>query len=176
MSADTADTTEQEDTEAAEALATAQEADAAQDSDEDSSLDPKAKAKIEKANREARNLRQRVKELEPLAQQYKAAQEAGKSEAQKLSEQLAAAQVEIQGFRVEGIRRAAAIKAGLDPELAEFITAADEDTALEQAKRLAQRTAPPEPARADFRQGARSQPAQKQDNNDLLRGLAGYRT
>lgn len=165
----TDETEQQDDTEATEALATAQEAEA-----EDDALDPKVKAKIEKANREARSLRQRLRELEPLAKKFKESEQASKTEAEKLSEQLAEAHVELQGFRVEGIRRQAAVKAGLDPDLAEFITATDEDTAFEQAKRLAKRTATPEPPRGDFRQGTRSQPASKRDNNDLLRGLAGY--
>lgn len=174
MSEDTTiDASDSDDSAAEEDLASAQEADQAQEAEENE-LDPKIKAKIEKANREARNLRQRLRELEPLAKKFKDSEAASKTEAQKLSEQLADAQVELQGLRVEGIRRNAALKAGLDPDLAEFITAADEETALEQAKRLAKRTAPPEPARADFRQGNRTQPTQKQDKNDLLRGLAGY--
>lgn len=170
---DTTDTTDQDDSAAQEALASAQEADQAQEA-EDSELDPKIKAKIEKANREARNLRQRLRELEPLAKKFKDSEQASKTEAQKLSEQLAEAQVELQGLRVEGIRRDAALQAGLDPDLAEFITAADPEEALAQAKRLAKRTTPPEPPRGDFRQGTRTQPAQKQDKNDLLRTLAGY--
>lgn len=170
---DTTEPTDQDDSAAQEALATAQEAEQAQEA-EDDALDPKIKAKIEKANREARNLRQRLRELEPLAKKFKDSEQASKTEAQKLSEQLAEAQVELQGLRVEGIRRNAALQAGLDPDLAEFITAADPEEALAQAKRLAKRTAPPEPPRGDFRQGTRTNTTQKQDKNDLLRGLAGY--
>lgn len=112
--------------------------------------------------------------LKKKAGEFDKLQDAQKSEVEKLNERLAAAEVELQGHRVAEVRRAAAIEAGLDPGCSEFITAADEKTALEQAKRLAQRMAPPEPARADFRQGIRTQPAAKQDNNALLRRMAGY--
>lgn len=46
----------------------------------------RAKAKIAKANQEAKNLRQRLKELEPLAAKAKELEDANKSETEKLSE------------------------------------------------------------------------------------------
>lgn len=133
----------------------------------------KLKAQWEKANREAAGLRKRLKELEPLAKRAKELEDAQKTEVEKLNDQLAATQVELQGLRVEKIRRDAATAAG-DPELAEFITAADEETAREQAERLAERFKKAEPKRPDLKQGARTQPAQQMTRDDLVRGLAGY--
>lgn len=52
----------------------------------------KARAKINKANREAANLRKRIKDLEPLAQRAKDLEDSQKSELEKLTEQLQAAQ------------------------------------------------------------------------------------
>lgn len=148
--------------------------------------DLKGNTPLARANREAVNLRAklkkleplaaRVKELEPLAAKAKELEDAKKSEVEKLNDQLAAVQVELQGHQVAAIRRDAASKAGLDPDLAEFITAADEETALEQAKRLAKRMAPPDPAKANFRQGTRTQPKPAQSRDDFIRGMAGYQT
>lgn len=58
------------------------------DATDNDDLDVRAKDKIAKANNEAKNLRQRVKELEPLAQQLREIKEAEKSETQKLSDAL----------------------------------------------------------------------------------------
>ncbi|MCW2904684.1 MAG: hypothetical protein JWO67_6949, partial [Streptosporangiaceae bacterium] len=80
-----------------------------------------------------------------------------------------------QTLRVEKIRQQAGRDAKLDPELWEFITESDPDAALEQAKRLAKRTAPPEPpepARADMRQGARTPAPAGQSANDWIRSMA----
>ncbi len=49
-------------------------------------LDERAKAKIAKANREAKNLRDRLKQLEPLAAKAKELEDANKSEIEKLAE------------------------------------------------------------------------------------------
>jgi hypothetical protein len=139
--------------------------------------DPKKlKAQWEKANREAAGLRKRVKELEPLAQKAKVLEDAQKSELEKINDQLTAAQVELQGFRVAEIRRNAAAEVGLDPELAQFITAAEPDEAVAQAKTLADKFKPQEQKRADLKQGTRTpaKPAITQD--DFIRRLAGYST
>jgi chromosome segregation ATPase len=52
----------------------------------------KAKQKINKANREAANLRKRIKDLEPLAQRAKELEDSQKTELERLTEQLQAAQ------------------------------------------------------------------------------------
>lgn len=52
----------------------------------------RAEAKIRKANAEAKNLRDRLKELEPLARKAQELEDAQKTEQQRLTEQLTAAQ------------------------------------------------------------------------------------
>ena len=101
-------------------------------------------------------------------------QDAQKSEVEKLNDQLAAAQVELQGFRVAEIRRTAAVAAGLPANYAKYITAADEAEALEQAKELAKDIKTPEPKPADLKQGTRPHTPAQQSRDELLRGLAGY--
>lgn len=102
-----------------------------------------------------------------------------KSEIEKLNEQLAEREVELQGFRVAEVRRNAALAVGLDLELAEFITAADEDEALEQAKKLFSRLhsgkTDESPARKiDLKQGHRKPPPVERSRDDMLRLMAGY--
>jgi hypothetical protein len=114
-------------------------------------------------------------DLKKKAAKLQQIEDGQKTEAQKLNDQLAAQSIELQELRVEKIRRAAASAAGLDPDLAEFITAADEGEATEQARKLAERlkantrsTAP------DFKQGTRSTPPPTRSRDELLRGLAGF--
>lgn len=52
----------------------------------------RAEAKIKKANSEAKSLRERLKELEPLAKKAKELEDAQKSEQERLAEQLTAAE------------------------------------------------------------------------------------
>lgn len=52
----------------------------------------RAEAKIKKANSEAENLRKRLKELQPLAKRAQELEDAQKSEQQRLTDQLAAAE------------------------------------------------------------------------------------
>ena len=117
-------------------------------------------------------------DLKKAAAKLKQIEDANKSEHEKLNDQLTAAQVELQRYRVAEIRRAAASTAGLDPELAEFITAADEEEAKAQAEKLAERfkatAASSSRQSADFKQGARTSPAPTRSRDDLLRNLAGY--
>ena len=113
--------------------------------------------------------------LKKKASELDKIQESQKSETQKLNDRLAAQAIELQELRVEKIRRAAASAAGLDPEMAEFITAADEDEAAEQAKKLADRLKPAgKPGAPDFKQGTRSTPPPQRSRDELLRGLAGF--
>lgn len=154
------------------------------DDDSDEGLDAKAKAKIDKANREARNLRQKLRELEPDAKRWREADEAQKSELQKTKDRLAEAEMELKGHQVDQVRRKAASNAGLDPELAEFITATDDDEALEQAQKLAKRVGTNSTNTSggdtsgrgpDLRQGASrgSAPKQPESRDDLIRRWAG---
>lgn len=106
------------------------------------------------------------------AGEYDKLQDGQKTEAQKLRDQLDSQAVELQRLKVAEVRRDAATAAGLDPELAEFITAADPEEAAEQAKKLADRVSTKRPA--DFKQGTRNNPPQPRSRDELLRGLAGY--
>jgi hypothetical protein len=114
-------------------------------------------------------------DLKKKAVQFDKLQESQKTELQKKEDQLAAQAVEIQRYKVAEIRVAAAKAAGLDPDLAEFITAADPDEAEGQAKKLAERfkTSIKQP---DFKQGTRQTPAPQRSRDELLRGLAGFGT
>lgn len=114
-------------------------------------------------------------DLKKKASEYDKLQESQKTELQKKEDQLAAQAVEIQRYKVAEIRVAAAKAAGLDPDLAEFITAADPDEAEEQAKKLAERfkISAKQP---DFKQGARQTPPPQRSRDELLRGLAGFGT
>lgn len=144
------------------------------DADDEDELPAKVRAKLEKANREAQNLRSKLKDLEPLAKRAKELEDAQKTETERLNDQLAAREVELQELRVERVRNQAGQNAKLDPDLWEFITAVDPDEALAQAKRLAARTAIPEPGPANLRQGSRTPAKSPTSANDVLRGMAGF--
>lgn len=132
------------------------------------------KAETEKWKALARKHESRVKELTPKAAKLQELEDKNKSELQKKEEQLAAQATELQELRIEKIRRSAASAAGLDPDLAEFITATEEDAAVEQAKKLAERVKTQKSP--DFKQGARQSPAPSRSRDELLRGIAGYGT
>lgn len=167
------DNTEDDDA-AAEALATAQAAAEAEETEAEARLDPKVKAKLDKVNREARNLRQRIKDLEPLAAKAQAAEDATKTEVQRLTDQLTANEAELHELRVERVRNQAGAEAKLDPDMWEFITASDPDEARAQAKRLASRIAAQEAGPANMRQGSRPPAKTGTTPNDALRTMAGY--
>lgn len=109
------------------------------------------------------DLKQKASELDKL-------QEAQKSETQKLNDQLAEAQSELQALRVEKVRADAARQAGLDSELAEYITAAEPETALAQAKKLAERL---KPKPADLKQGVRQTAKPAPTADDWIRQISG---
>lgn len=113
-------------------------------------------------------------DLKKKAAEFDKLEEAKKTEVEKLNDQLTSAQVELQAYQIAEIRREAAGKAGLDPELAEYITAADPGEALAQAQKLVERLKPPEPKTADFRQGTRQPAKQAMTRDELIRGLAGH--
>jgi hypothetical protein len=147
-----------------------------QDQQPDKDKEPDWKAEATKWKTLARKHESKVKELSPLAAKLKEIEDSQKSEIDKIKEREQALQVELQGYRVAEIRRAAASAAGLDSELAEFITAVDEEEAKAQAERLAERfkaTAKQQQS-ADFKQGTRTTPPAPQSRDDLLRALAGH--
>lgn len=136
---------------------------------DESSLDARAKAALEKVRREARNLRQRIKELEPAARKLKDIEDKDKSESQRLNEKLTALEQQLAEYKVREVRTAAAAAAGLPVSMAQFITAADPEEAKQQAKTLAEFGK----TQADFKQGARKTPPAGLTGDELLRKMAG---
>lgn len=112
--------------------------------------------------------------LKKKAGEYDKLQEDQKTELQKKEDRIAEQAIELQRYKVAEIRVAAAKAAGLDPDLAEFITAADPDEAEEQAKKLAERFKTSAAKPPDFKQGARQTPPPKRSRDELLRGIAGF--
>lgn len=140
---------------------------------EDEPTDDKSAAKIAKANREAKNLRDRVKQLEAIEKKYNEVEAAKKTELEKAQEALAAKDNELAQLRINNFRRDAALSAGLTGDDIEFITGATEEECTEQAKKLAKRLAAAKPA-TDLRQGNRgATPAAPVDGNALIRQMAG---
>lgn len=127
---------------------------------------------------EARLARERKKfadyeDLKKKASEYDKFQDSQKTELQKKEDQIAAQAIELQKYKVSEIRQAAAKAAGLDSDLAEFITAADPGEAEEQAKKLAERFKA-SAKQPDFKQGARQTPPPQRSRDELLRNLAGF--
>lgn len=114
-------------------------------------------------------------DLKKAAAKLRQIEDAQKSELEKAQERETALQVELQKYRVAEIRRAAASAAGLDSELAEFITAVDEEEAKAQAEKLAERFKATKQS-ADFKQGPRTTPPAAKSRDELLRAFAGYGT
>lgn len=140
------------------------------DEGDESTLDAKSRAALDKVRREARNLRQRLKDLEPAAAKLKELEDRDKSETQKLTEQLAALQTRIADYEVREVRAAAAAAVGLPAELAQFLTATTAADAKEQAKKL-QQYAKANPV--DLKQGARTNSAPQLTGDQMIRRMAG---
>lgn len=118
----------QDDSEAADMLAEAVDnGDGSQEENSEPDLPPAVKAKIAKANNEAKNLRKKLRELEPLAQEAQQLRDSQKSELEKLTEQLQAAETE----------RAAASAAQMRIDVA--LDKAPDGMSLAQVRKLAKR-------------------------------------
>lgn len=155
--------------------------DAEGDSDKGDLSVKELQAQLNKWKSLARKHEATVKGLKPLADKAKELEDQGKSEAEKLRDQLEEAKVALLGYQVGEVRREAAVKAGLPPEFAQFITATEADTAEAQAKELIKlagalaganqqqdgQQLPP----ANFRQGTRQTAPQKMNNNQLFHQL-----
>lgn len=176
----TGDDTSAEDEAAQRALAdaAAQEADTDDQDDDDTDRfdEARARRKIEKANREAKSLRERIKALEPLAAEAEKRRKGEMTEAQKLTEEKAALEVELAELRTSNVRREAAEAVGLPARFVKYINAAEPTEALAQAKELAKelKAANGESGKPDFRQGARgsSNAGSNVTNDDILRHMA----
>lgn len=92
-------------------------------------FDPEiAKAKIAKVNSEAAGLRKRLKELEPLALKAKELEDANKSDTEKLTERLTAAEKEAGTTRAELMRLRVGMRKGLtEKQAARLVGATEED-------------------------------------------------
>ncbi len=123
-------------------------------------FDPaRARAALEKKNREAAGLRARLKELEPLAAKAREADEATKTELQKATEARAAVERERDEARLALMKRDAAEEAGLPKAWADRLRGSTAAELLADAKALAKdfTPAPQSSARrpvADLRTGA----------------------
>lgn len=91
--------TEQVETEPQE-TATAPEAEGSEEEPFDRK---RAEAALKKKNSEAENLRKRLKELEPLAKRAKELEDASKSEQERLTERLTAAEQRVQTFQQRAV-------------------------------------------------------------------------
>lgn len=97
----------------------------------------RAMDKIRKANSEAEGLRRRIKELEPQAQQFKALEDASKSELQRLTEAHATAQKDADTARAEAIRYKAAATYGIGADHFDLLGSGTEDEISARAEKVA---------------------------------------
>lgn len=143
------------------------------DDDLESTLDPKARAALEKVRREARNLRTRLKDLEPAAAELKKIRDRDKTESQRLADQITELQAQVLDYQLTAMRTEAATAAGLPAGMAQFITATTPADAKAQAKQLAEFGRLGQQGAADFRQGARPAAATRPTGDELIRRMAG---
>jgi hypothetical protein len=102
------------------------------------------------AEREARRgLEKRLKELEPLAQKYREFEDSQKSEVERLTERLTAAEQRAQQAESAGLRMQVAAAKGLTPEQAARLQGATRDELEADADQLRALFAPPERSASD---------------------------
>jgi hypothetical protein len=108
--------------------------------DGDGAEDPlaKAQAEIAKWKAQSREQEKRAKANAAKAQQYDAYEESQKTEQQRLSDQLAAAQREAQDAREDRFRLLAAAQYDLPPSLISHLGGGSEDEITERAEAFAQ--------------------------------------
>lgn len=141
-----------------------------------------AKRKFERIKADLAKARSERDALKPLADEAEKRRKGELSEAQRLAEEKAALEVRVAEMTAAQVRRDAAEAAGLPSKFVKFVTAAEPDEALEQAKELAAALKRDEDAngangtrRPDLRQGSRGASTPKADNpNDLIRRMAGH--
>jgi hypothetical protein len=143
-----------------ESEATADTTTEATDSESSESFDPaRAMEKIKKANAEAKSLRARLKELEPLAQKAQEAEQAKLSETERFAAQLADVTRRAEAAETRLLRSTVARRAGLPDDLADRLQGATEDELEADAKRLAELFA----ARPEQQPARRGDPSQGSD-------------
>lgn len=107
------------------------------------------------------------------AKKFADIEDSQKTEQQKLLGKVSELETEIAAHRAREIQAEAVHAAGLDADMAQFITETEPDKALEQARALAKRLVPP---KADLKQGARQNTTPADDMNAWIRKAAGYTT
>lgn len=100
------------------------------------------KEETSKRNKENASLRARLRELEPLAQAAKAAEDAQKSEAQKLAERLASTEKELSESRSTTTRLFAAATHNIPADLIDLLGNGTDEEIDARAKLLAAKLAP----------------------------------
>ncbi len=105
----------------------------------------RAKDKIRKANDEARNLRQRLKELEPLAQEAERQREASKTAEQRAADATAAAEQRAAQAESRVLRLEVAFDKGLNPAQAKRLVGSTREELEADADELLATFAPPDP-------------------------------
>jgi hypothetical protein len=96
-----------------------------------------ARDAITKANKEAANYRTQVAELKPKAEQFKALEEASKSEAQRLAEAAEAAKRDAETARAEAIRYKAAATHGISADHFDLLGSGSEEEITARAEKIA---------------------------------------
>lgn len=96
----------------------------------------RAKAKIHKANNEAKKLRDRLKELEPLAAKAKELEDADKTETERLTERASAAEKRALEAEVRVLRMEVAAEKGLTPAQAKRLVGSSKEELEEDADDL----------------------------------------
>lgn len=96
-----------------------------------------ARDAITKANREAANYRTKVNELTPQAEQFKALEEASKSEAQRLAEAAEVAKRDADTARAEAIRYKAAATHGISADYFDLLGSGTEEQVSANAEKIA---------------------------------------
>lgn len=113
--------------------------------DDSGDFDPKiAQERIEKANREAKSLRQRLRELEPLAAKAKEQEDAAKTAEERAAERITAAERRAIQAETKALRLEVAAEAGLTPGQAKrLVGETREELEADAADLIASFPAPP---------------------------------
>lgn len=137
-------------------------------------FDPdRAAAKIKKANEEARSLRARLKELEPLAAEAQRLKDAQKTEVERLAERLTAAEQQTGDLNAAINRYRVALRYGLSESDIEDLnwSGTDEEIDARVRRYVEKASAQTAPRVPDVGQGARTSPSTPLNSDRLLSSL-----
>lgn len=142
-----------------------------QQADPDTDADKDWQAEAAKWKSLARKHETAARTNAAAAKKFADIEDSQKTEQQKLLGKVSELETEIAAHRAREIQAEAVHAAGLDADMAQFITESEPDKALEQARALAKRLVPPKP---DLKQGARQHTQSADDMNAWIRNAAGY--